>query len=562
MLTEIRVSHFAIIQNLKISFQPGLNILSGETGAGKSVLLKSLSLLMGEKATTDLVSDRAEMASVEGLFKLTERPDIIERLKEMDLPAQDEELIVRRVVSREGASRVYLNGSLTTLQTLRELVFPLVEVTQTGAPLIEMTGQHESKNLMSRHYHLDLLDRYCEAGPLRAEYEAVYNKRAQVLAKIQELEEGNKDRDQRLDYLKFQLEQISTMDLQPGEDETLLSQIKLLKAGAKLQSLAQSCEQTLIQDEGSAQARLRAMARLCADFGKTNEKGAQWSESLYKLAEQMEECVFQIQSFSQAQDFDPKKISQMEERLSAIRTLQKRYGPSIDDILSQQDQLQEDVDALMGLGETLQKCKKDLDQYTLSLKSLGEKLTARRLKGAKNLQTAVNKELLGLNMKGVTVLISVENLSQPTASGYDSVELLLKSSEKAQPKPLRRVGSGGELSRVLLALKSTSGDQDTPRTYLFDEVDTGVSGETAQKVGRRLKSIAKGQQVICITHLPQVAACADHHFFIKKTLREGLASMEVKRLSEKDRVKEVARLLSGESVTVTALKNAQELLAL
>jgi len=560
MLLELKVSNFAIIENLHITFKDGLNILSGETGAGKSVLLKSLSLLMGGKGSSDTIRTGAAQATIEGSFDISRRPDIVEALKDMGIEPEEDSLIVRRVLSAGDKSKVYLNGSLSTLNSLRDIVAPLVELAGHSAPLIEMTGQHENRNLMSKAYHLDLLDQYAGTWDKRLLFTEKYNRYHAIFEEIKKLESDAKQKAQRLDFLIYQRDEIANLDLSPGEDQELEVEVKKLKNSSRIGAFADQAESALYTDDDSAISRLNAVLKKGLELSSVDPQIAAKLENLEQAKALIDETVYELRQYASKIDADPQRLEEAESRLSDLRKLQKKYGPSVDDILKALMEMEIEISNLQNSETRIDSLKKEAAALKKELDTLGADLHKRRQKGADLLADSVNAELSDLNMKGVTFHVMVEKLEELTSTGLSDVEFLSQTSAKDVKRPLAKFASGGELSRILLSLKRVVGSSAQPRTYLFDEVDTGVSGETAEKVGRKLKTIAKGQQVICVTHLPQVAAFGDIHFFIQKSPQKDSVSMVVSELKTKDRVQEIARLISGEKISKTSLAHAEQLL--
>ncbi|XGC80246.1 DNA repair protein RecN [Bdellovibrio bacteriovorus] len=561
MLLELKVSNFAIIENLHLSFKEGLNILSGETGAGKSVLLKSLSLLMGGKGSSDTIRTGATQATIEGSFDISKRSDIIQNLKDMGIEVDEDLLIVRRVLSAGDKSKVYLNGSLSTLNSLRDIVAPLVELAGHSAPLIEMTGQHENRNLMSKNYHLDLLDQYAGTWDKRLLFTEKFNRYHGIFAEIKKLESDAKQKAQRLDFLVYQRDEIANLDLSPGEDQELEIEVKKLKNASRIGSFVDQAEEALYTDDDSAISRLNAVIKKGADLAALDPQIASKLENLEQAKALIDESIYDFRQYAAKIDADPQRLEEAEGRLSDMRKLQKKYGPTVNDILKALADMETEISNLQNSETKIESLKKEAAVLLKELESLGQDLHKRRQKGAELLTNSVNAELLELNMKGVTFHVMVEKLQDLNSTGLSDVEFLSQTSAKDVKRPLAKFASGGELSRILLSLKRVVGSSNQPRTYLFDEVDTGVSGETAEKVGRKLKTIAKGQQVICVTHLPQVAAFGDIHFFIQKSPQKDSVAMLVSELRTKDRVQELARLISGEKISKTSVAHAEQLLA-
>lgn len=562
MLQEIKVSQFAIIDSLQIDFQPGLNILSGETGSGKSVLLKSLALLMGEKASADIIRTGSTHAAVEGVFNLKKRPDIKKMLTESDIECADNTLIVRRIIAESSEkSKIYLNGTLSTLTQLREVVSPMIEVTGDAAPLIEMTGQHDNRNLLSKNYHLDLLDQYAGTWDKRSQYHNKFTEAQEIKNKILEFEKQAQDKAQRLDFLKFQFHELEQLNIDPIADINLEDEIRKMKNSSKLLQFVDQCENLVYDDDDSISTRLKMIQKKALDLANIDSTLSDRMQPLTQAQSIIDDVVYSLRHELSKINLDGSALEEKESRLSQIRKLQKKYGPDLNLLTEVSQKMKTEISELENSDQHLETLKKQLSQLELELKKLAEDLHGLRLKAAIKLTEQVNHELSDLNMKGVSFDIQTGKLPQLSATGISDIEYLCQASNKEPKRPIAKVASGGELSRILLALKKSLGQSTYPRTYLFDEVDAGVSGPTAEKVGRKLKSIARGQQVICVTHLPQVAAFGDVHFSIQKKTEKNSVIMEVVELSPKLRIQEIARLISGEKITKTSLAHAEQLLS-
>ncbi len=559
MLQELKVSQFAIIDHLHIEFQNGLNILSGETGSGKSVLLKSLALLMGEKASADIIRTGSQQAVVEGLFDLKKRPDIQKALTSIGVEIPDHTLIVKRIIAASDKSKIYLNGSLSTLNQLREMVSPMIEVTGHSAPLIEMTGQHDNRNLLSKAYHLDLLDQYAGHFDRRHVYEIKYLQLAHLKNEILSFEKQAQAKSQKLDFLKFQFEELRKLNLDPAKDSEIEEDIKKMKSSHKVLKFIDECDDLLFSDEDSVSSRLKLIQKKSFELSHI-ESVSEKMNTLDQAHQMIEDSFYSLRKELSQFQLDPEALEEKESRLSQIRKIQKKYGSDLNEIANIFKQQQKEISELENSDEHLDKLKKQASLLELELKKNAEELHKTRMKFSEKLTAVVNKELLDLNMKGVAFDIQVSRLENLSSTGLSDIEYLCQISAKDPKRPIAKVASGGELSRILLSLKKALGQSDMPRTYLFDEVDTGVSGNTAEKVGRKLKAIAQGQQVICVTHLPQVAACGDVHFSIQKSTRKDSVQMDVIELKSRSRIEEIARLISGEKITKTSIDHAEQLL--
>lgn len=568
MLLELKVSQFAIINNLSLNFRSGFNILSGETGAGKSIVLRSLALLMGDKADAETVRHGSEQAIVEGLFDLGQRNDVRARLKEYGVGAEEDVLVVRRVITAQGKSRVYLNGALSTLTVLRSVVSPLISVagvtegdSEAGTPLIEMTGQHENRHLLARAYHLELLDHYAGTTNLRQTYTSVFHRWQALGQELEQLQSEARLRTQRLDFLVYQRDEIKGLELVSGEEEGLEAQIQRLRSSSRLRDFVQLAESTLYDDEESVNVCLHQVLARAQELSSSDPGLVARLANLKQAKTLVEETIYDLREYARELTADPEELNRLEERLSAIRRLQKKFGASVTEILDQLAEMEAEIERLETADSSIERLRQEQSLLERELWQMAKDLHGRREQGARLLERTVNDELADLNMKGVVFGVALRLLPELSSSGTSEIEFTIQVSKKDEPRPLAKSASGGELSRILLALKRVVGQSDLPRTYLFDEVDTGVSGETAEKVGRKLKSIAAGQQVICVTHLPQVAAYGDAHFFIEKVpLRGGAVELQVQELKKTDRVKELARLISGEKITTSSLDHARQLL--
>ncbi|MEC9281671.1 MAG: DNA repair protein RecN [Bdellovibrionota bacterium] len=560
MLAELRVNNFAIIDRIDLQFKSGFNILSGETGAGKSVLLKSLSLLMGAKASSDLVRFDADFATIEGFFDVTERPDIKNQLIEMGIPCDDNELVVRRIIGKNGKSKVYLNSSLSTVHGLNQVVHPMIQLTGSSAPLIEITGQHDSKNLLDRSYHIDILDLYAGLFPKRETYFERFELAKELRLEIEKFQEGQMYNEQKLDFLSFQIREIESMNLVAGEEESLEADYKKIKNSQKLQEFLHLQQRLLEESEGSALTRLQKAEQSLNQSIKFDPELEALQENLEKAKDFLSEYLYDLQSYANKMENSEMDLFDVEERLSRFRKLQKKYGQTSEEILNALEEFKEEQAKIENFDSHLDEKRKQLKVIELELKKLANDLHTKRKKAAIGFTKKVNQELKDLNMNGFEFSIEIETNNNFDRRGISDLSFVCKTASAEKARPLHKTASGGELSRILLSLKKVIGNEELPRTYLFDEVDTGVSGETAEKVGKKLREIAENQQLICVTHLPQVAAQGTHHFRITKEVIAGKAHMKVESLKKKDRIDEIARLISGEKKSKTSLTHAKELL--
>ncbi len=561
MLDELRVSNFAIIDNIQLTFRPGLNVLSGETGAGKSILLKSLGLLMGDKSDATAIRSGSDQAVIEGSFDLRDRPDIRQRLSDMGIESVENTMVVRRIVASGSRARVYINGSLSTLSALREVVSPLVEVTGQAVPLIEMTGQHDNRHLLSKTYHLELLDQYAGTTTLRNEFTSLFSRHRDVEAELQQIRADERNRALKLDFLIFQRDEIKSLDLSPGDEVTIETETKRLKHSTRLTEYAAGTEDVLDGDDDSVLSRLKRVVARATELRALDPSLIDKVAPLEQASLLVQDVVYEMRDYKDHVENDPARLDELESKLSRLRQLQKKYGTTAADILEALETTENEIAGLEASDDRISNLTAESRALVDRMSKLANDLHAKRQAAAILFSREVNAELLELNMKGVELVVQAESLATFHSSGLTDIEFLTRTSKSDAARPLGKAASGGELSRILLSIKQIVGEGVHPRTYLFDEVDTGVSGETAEKVGRKLRAIARGQQVISVTHLPQVAAHGDAHFFIQKKTSKDSATMDVSELAADSRVREIARLISGEKVTTTSLAHAKQLLA-
>lgn len=559
MLIELRIKNFALIDNLHINFKGGFNVLSGETGSGKSILLKSLSVLMGAPSSNDFIGHNDDSAQVEGLFDITDRPDIKARLEELNLDSSGNDLIVRRLLGKK--SRVYVNGSMITLTELKNIITPILEIAGPfSAPLMEMTGQHDTKQLLSTHYHRFLLDLFGGLQKHLEEYRINYELRQKLMHETVELQNKALERHHQLDFIKYQLAELDQFGLDPEQDMDLKERISRLKNKQKLIDFLASADHVLSQGSDSVLDGIHKILKMAESFGDSYEKIKTSMENLTTAKALIEDVSFELSNFESNAFNDEDNLEAMTERYTKLRSLHKKYGESFEDIVTAHENLKAEIATLENLDQVLEQKEQELKSLETKLQMKASQMHELRNLAAKNIEVKVNEQLQDLNMKGVLFFVGLERTSELNRYGSSKIEFLVKNHSESELRPLAKTASGGELSRILLSIKSVLGENEWPRTYLFDEVDTGVSGPTAELVGKKLKTLAFEQQILCVTHLPQVAALADHHYSIEKQIRGDKTVIEVHELNRNQRINEIARLMSGEQISDSSRLHAQKLL--
>ncbi len=558
MLASLRIKNLAIIESEEIEFGPGLNIISGETGAGKSILIEAIGLILGDRASGELIRSGCDEAVVEGLFEMTTKEmatSLASRLERAGLPSGDE-LLIRRVLSRSGKHRIHINGALATLAILQDVT----------AGLVDICGQHEHQSLLKPTLQLELLDIASDARKDALELRALLQSAREKRERIEALQAESQERERKLDFLKFQIQEIQTAQVTAGEDEELQAKKKLVASSENRIKLSQSLADAIESEDDGLAAKVSGLLLKAKQLASLDDSAAP-ADLLRVLTESqalLEEAQSLLVRYQGAIEHDPGALEQIQDRLSELVDLKRKYGPSLEDVLSTLDRLAAELGSLEGEATSLGTLEQDL--AALERKSLerGGALSKLRKKGASALSKKVTQELHELRMEKAKFNVELEaaaDFRDWTLSGAEQVLFTLQSNEGEETKPLSKIASGGELSRIMLAIRRIISDRGGIGVYLFDEIDSGMGGQTAFVVGSKLKSVSKGHQVICITHLPQVASFADRHFTVTKESKSGRTVTRIQDLSEKTRHEELARMLGGPKLTAKSIENAKELLA-
>jgi DNA repair protein RecN (Recombination protein N) len=552
VLETLRIKNLAVIDSAEVPFQPGLNILSGETGAGKSIVIEAISLLLGSRASAELVRTGCDEALVEGLFDIREIAWIRPRLERLGLEIAGDELLVRRTVHRSGKHRIHINGQLATLSILQQLC----------EGLVDLCGQHEHQSLIRPATQLDLLDRYGNLGKLAREFGETWHRWRALHDEREQLQADEAERSRRADFLKFQLEELRAAALEAGEDERLAQEKQLLQSAEGRVQLANAVHGGL-DDEDGALNTLRALHSKLRQLAQLDGRAQPMLEGLDRAIAEVEEACLQLDRYLCGIDLDPERLSQVQERLALLADLRRKYGASVTEMLETQARLEAEYAEVGDTEGRLARLDAELVETEKALRKQAKELAHKRRKAAKLFSDSVTGELKDLRMGDAVFTIELTeraDLADWTAAGADQIQFVVQTNRGEAAKPLGKVASGGELSRLMLAIRRTIADRGGIGVYLFDEIDAGIGGQTAFQVGKKLKSVAKYNQVICITHLPQVASFADHHLNVQKGTQGKRTVTEVVELRGEARKQELARMLGGPELTRKSLENAAELL--
>jgi DNA repair protein RecN (Recombination protein N) len=563
MLLELNIRNFAVIKQTSVSFGRGLTILTGETGAGKSILIDAISMLLGGRGSADYVRYGCKKAEIEGLFEFEPDAPVLAMLKEMGVEAEENMLIIRRELGSNGKTICRINGQMVTLSMLREI-----------APwLITIHGQHEHQSLMQGEQHINWLDAFGDEkiAPAFREFSKLYTQYQQLRSELNYISSNEREMVQRMDMLRFQLQEIVGANLKPLEDEELLKEKKRLAAGEKLVHSLEDAYRSLVGEQRGIDWVSNAMSHL--------ESVLQYDEELkdtHQMVEnafyQLEEAARLVRSYRDTIEFDPERLMQIESRLDEINRLKRKYGLSVDEILEYGASIEDELDHMENRETRIEELQKKVKEISLDLAVEAMELSQIRKQIAAELSAAIEQELKDLHMSRARFEIAVHQQEDEngvevdghrvrvTAKGIDTVEFLIAPNPGEPLRPVSKIASGGELSRIMLAMKTILADAENIDTMIFDEVDTGVSGRAAQAIAEKLVRVSRKRQVLSITHLPQVASMADMHLRIEKHMNEEETETKVTALSYDERVIELARMLGGAQVTETTKNNARELL--
>jgi DNA repair protein RecN (Recombination protein N) len=562
VLKELRIINFAIIDELHVHFSQGLHVFTGETGAGKSIIVEALSLALGGRASAEMIRSGEDTATIEAAFDLTGHAGVTDLARAHGIDISGEELVIKRAISAS-RSRVYVNGTLSTVSVLELL----------GAKLVEIHGQFEQQTLLHPEHQLDIFDSYAGVVELRSALERNYYYLQGLRKRLAELTAQADERTRRQQLLQFQLQEIDQAGLRPGEEEEIKGERQILMHTEKLLQITQGSGELLYAGEDTVVERLGRVLVALDEVSAIDPVLKPVTEDLRAALYQMEEAGRTLGDYASRVEFDPARLAEIEERLAELSALKRKHGATVEDILAQRESLTKELQSLQNQAENIDALYTEISLTERQVREQAVDLSQRRVAVGATLAEAVERELQALSMSAARFVISFHRTPDPagfitvdgapvqlTPAGIESVEFLFTSNPGEEPRPLAKIASGGEVSRVMLALKSILAAVEQVPTLVFDEVDTGIGGGVAEVVGRKLKALTKTCQVFCITHLPQVASRGDIHFLIEKQVVLGRTVTAVRPLTQRERVDEIARMSGGLVITETTRKLAAELL--
>ena len=561
MLVHLVITDFAIIKHLDLSLKGGLTILSGETGAGKSIIINAINLILGGRSSADLIRTGCTEAVVEGLFVLPQNQGLIDLLEEAGISC-DGELLIKRTISREGRNRVFINGSLATLQILSRL----------GPMLISISGQYAHQLLLRPENHLYLLDEFSGLEDERVELGTLFEGYHALKAEMTSLEGEIRSQKEREELARFQIQEIDMAAPTPGEDDLLEEERRRLQHAEELLEISSNGYQTLYEKQDSVLSSVALCVKALDKGSKIAPELAAVTGSLSDIEAQIEDISFTLRDFRESVRIDPQRLSQVVERLDLLKRLKRKYGAAIEDILNFKDALASKIFDLEGKVQDLSQMTHELEQMEFELLKKARALSQKRQEGAEGFRSAVEMELRQLQMKDIQFSVAFKDLRREDGSlaqaavedmrpeGLDRIEFMISPNPGEELRPLSRIASGGELSRIMLAIRTILSRTASVESVVFDEVDAGISGATAEVVGEKIASLAAYHQIVCITHLPQIASQGATHFVVSKEVMDGRTEATISELDPEARVQEIARLLGGRTITPRALAHAREML--
>jgi len=564
MLTLLKIRNFALIDDLTVEFGEGLNLLTGETGSGKSIIVDSLTALTGERVYSELIKEGADSARIEGVFELNLSGELSHELSEVGIEHRTGgigELIVRRELSSSGRNRVFINDQLVTQGFLKKI----------GGFLADIHGQGEQTSLFSPASHLEILDAAAGLGEERKETSKRYSGLSEALIELEELKSDEAEKLQLLDILRFQADEINRAKPVEGEDESLEEEKRRLNNVGRLSELSEEAHGLLYESDASVVGgvdKVRDRIRKLAEF---DSRFSEYEEGLEAAYAVLEDLAFAVRDFAGSLEFSPDRLEEIEDRLAELGGLKRKYGGSIETVLSHLSEAERRLANIESAEERERELRKRVGELREEFLASARDIHEKREAFASGFEKAVEKELAGVALEKARFVVSIKSPNENERSGeeaaggfsptgFDRVEFLFSANPGESPKPLAKVASGGEASRLMLILKTVARISDGKQAAVFDEIDAGIGGRVAEAVGRKLKELSKDQQVLCVTHQPQVASLADRHYVVEKAIDAERTKVKIRKLSEYEQVAEIARMLAGETVSDTARDHAREML--
>lgn len=562
MLSLLKIKNIALIDRLEIEFGAGLNLLTGETGSGKSIIVDSLGALTGDRVSSELIKEGEESARIEGLFSVPDAPALAAIFDEAGIEPEDDDLIVRRELSHSGKNRVFVNNQLVTQGFLKKL----------GPYLVDIHGQGEQTTLFSPAYHLDILDEFAGVTGLREKTTGAHHHWSVTKTELGMLEQNEAEKLQMLDILKFQVDEINRAGIQPGEETELEEEKRRLNNVEKLSTLSDDAYSLLYESDDATTATLEKAARRIEELADYESKFAGYIEGIKTAQAVLEDLSISVRDFRNHLEFSPERLAEIDDRLAEIARLKRKYGGTAESVLSHLAESSERLENIETAEWREAELRKKLVELRAKYIEAASDLHGKRVKAARKFEKEVEANLKAVALEKAKFEVRFESPGEGdlaggnfdkgfTSKGFDAVEFYFSANPGESPKPLAKVASGGEASRLMLILKTTAHAADHEKAAVFDEIDTGVGGRVAEAVGMKLKELSRTQQVLCVTHQAQIASLADKHFIVEKSIGKRSTGISVRELDAGEKVEEIARMLAGQTITETARQHAREMLS-
>jgi len=564
MIKTLAIKDYILIDKIKIQFESGLNIITGETGVGKSIIIDAMNLLIGEKASTDIIRSGSEKAIIEGIFDVSDNQNVINFLGENNYDISDE-LIIRREILRKGTSRNFINDSPASLSHLKEL----------GKFLIDLHGQHEHQSLLRTETHIHLLDNFGNLEKLIDEYRTYYFKLKELFGKLDELKNIESSTKKKKDLYEFQAKEIDAVNPKPNEIDELQNKLNILENSERLYEATSRIYETLYESEFAVYDQLIKVRNLIDDLSRIDKTFSELKNDISSAISIVDELAKFIQSYNSRIEFNPELLEEYRERLGSLILLAKKYGGSLEAVIEHRNKIEKELQLAENFEEEIQKIEDEIEDVRKLCSDAAVRLSEKRREVAEKISKSIVTILkdLGINNAKFDVVFRNKKSDNPrsfvklgneyyeaTPFGFDDVEFYISTNPGEELKPLAKVASGGEISRIMLALKTILAKSDKLPLMVFDEIDVGISGRIAQKVGKALRNLSEYHQIIAITHLPQIAGFANAHYVVEKKIKDGRAISTIRKLNDEERVYEIAKLISGEEITPASLESAKELI--
>ncbi|OQB15944.1 MAG: DNA repair protein RecN [Firmicutes bacterium ADurb.Bin193] len=548
MLVSLHIKNIAVIDEVFVEFGDGFNALTGETGAGKSILIDSLNMVLGQRTSRDLIRNGTDKAVVEAMFNIND-PAVLSYLSEIGVEVDGGNILIYRDLNTDGRATSRINGMMVTAGMVKEL----------SKLIINIHGQQDNQSLLNPSSHTAYLDSFAGITELVCEYKSVYDITKSLEKKLGELNENEREKQRRIELLKYQIDEIEGAHLKLGEEEALSDRREFLSGASKISEALEFSRAILYTNDENVHDMLSRVSASLSGIARYDLELSDFESKITEINFELDDIIHRIHAFADSIDFNPRELDMIEERLDLINSLKRKYGADIGEILKYNEKAKAELETIMQSEELSKKLENELSENLQKQTELSKEITQKRIAAGKLLEEKITFELSDLDMKRVSFQTEIEPC-EFCPTGADRVEFLISVNAGEPPKPLSKIASGGEMSRIMLAIKSILADTDNVPTLIFDELDKGVSGRAAQKIAQKINKISSKRQVLCITHLAQIASMADTHFLIEKGMTDSVTQTKVIRLSKDDRVSELARIIGGAKITQLTMDSAKEML--